>query len=123
MRPARCCAALQEVPHDLRGNCPVFERLFRGNDPEAMTQAWAVALADIPYAACARGVVKLAQTMKFPPSIAEICAAAKECMPAQVTQLDKLLAITCHEELGLDTPLYRQMQVESLPDSDIKKLR
>ena len=44
-------------------------------------------------------------------------------MPAQVTQLDKLLAITCHEELGLDTPLYRQMQVESLPDSDIKKLR
>ena len=57
------------------------------------------------------------------PKLLYLCAAAKECMPAQVTQLDKLLAITCHEELGLDTPLYRQMQVESLPDSDIKKLR
>ena len=113
----------EETARFLNGALNYWPTLFRGNDPEAMTQAWAVALADIPYAACARGVVKLAQTMKFPPSIAEICAAAKECMPPQVTQLDKLLAITCHEELGLDTPLYRQMQVESLPDSDIKKLR
>ena len=99
----------EETARFLNGALNYWPTLFRGNDPEAMTQAWAVALADIPYAACARGVVKLAQTMKFPPSIAEICAAAKECMPAQVTQLD--------------TPLYRQMQVESLPDSDIKKLR
>ena len=43
--------------------------LFRGNDPEAMTQAWAVAPAEIPYAACARGVVKLARPMKLPPRI------------------------------------------------------
>lgn len=113
----------EETARFLNGALNYWPTLFRGNDPEAMTQAWAVALADIPYAACARGVVKLAQTMKFPPSVAEVCAAAKEFMPAQITQMDRLLALTLHEEMGIDTPLYLQMQAESLPDSSTKKLR
>lgn len=58
----------EETARFLNGALNYWPTLFRGNDPEAMTQAWAVALAEIPYAACARGVVKLAQTMKFPPS-------------------------------------------------------
>ena len=53
----------EETARFLNGALNYWPTLFRGNDPEAMTQAWAVALADIPYAACARGVVKLAQTM------------------------------------------------------------
>ena len=116
----------EETARFLNGALNYWPTLFRGNDPEAMTQAWAVALSDIPYAACARGVVKLAQTMKFPPSIEDKADFEPKLGAGAVgpgAQLDKLLAITCHEELGLDTPLYRQMQVESLPDSDIKKLR
>lgn len=105
----------EETARFLNGALNYWPTLFRGNDPEAMTQAWAVALAEIPYAACARGVVKLAQTMKFPPSIAEICAAAKECMPAQVTQLDKLLAITCHEELGSTRPFTARCKLRACP--------
>ena len=48
----------EETARFLNGALNYWPTLFRGNDPEAMTQAWAVALADIPYAACARGVVK-----------------------------------------------------------------
>ena len=59
----------EETARFLNGAMNYWPTLFRGNDPEAMTQAWAVALADIPYAACARGVVKLAQTLKFPPNM------------------------------------------------------
>lgn len=72
----------EETARFLNGALNYWPTLFRGNDPEAMTQAWAVALADIPYAACARGVVKLAQTMKFPPSIAEISPAQKTWIAA-----------------------------------------
>ena len=50
--------------------------------------------------------------MRFPPSVQELAEAAKPYMERRQTW-DELFAYTCHDCLGWDTPLYKQMQAEN----------
>lgn len=87
-----------------------WPNLFRGNDAEVMVKAWAVALKDIPKSAAARGCAVLALKLKFPPSVAEVVEASQEFIPCKVQSFDVLFARSCHDCLGFDTQLYKQMQ-------------
>lgn len=87
-----------------------WPNLTRGTDPEAMVKAWALALPDLPLAAAERGVIDLAATLKWPPSLAEVREAARPYLPPSGPWAEKL-ALDAFECLGLETPLYRQMQL------------
>lgn len=54
-----------------------WPNLYRENDPDEMSDAWAVSLTDVPYDAAMAGAVALSRTMTWPPAVAEICEAAK----------------------------------------------
>lgn len=54
-----------------------WPNLYRENDPDEMSDAWAVSLTDVPYDAAMAGAVALSRTMKWPPTVAEIREAAK----------------------------------------------
>lgn len=100
----------EETAKLLDGMLNYWPNLFRGNDPESLVKAWAVALADVPRSAAARGCAVLAVKLKFPPSVAEVVEAAQEFMPRKIESFDTLFSRSCHDCLGVDTPLYRQMQ-------------
>lgn len=99
----------EETAKLLDGMLNYWPNLFRGNDPESMVKAWAVALANVPRSAAARGCAVLAIKLKFPPSVAEVVQAAQEFMPRNIDFFDIAFAKTCHEDLGFDTPVYRKM--------------
>lgn len=100
----------QETAELLDGMLYYWPNLLRGNDAESMAQAWAVALREIPLNAAKRGCAALAVKLKFPPSVAEVVEAAQEFMPRKIESFDTLFSRSCHDCLGVDTPLYRQMQ-------------
>lgn len=72
-------------------------------NPDEMSDAWAVSLADSLCAAMA-GAVALSRTMKWPPTVAEIREAAKPYIGFQPDLLNVRVAIDAHEELGLPLP-------------------
>ena len=88
-----------------------WPNLTRGTDPDAMVKAWALALPDMPLAAAERGVIDLAATLKWPPSVAEVREAARPYLAPCGAWAEKF-AWDAHECLGLETPLYRQMRLE-----------
>lgn len=100
----------QETAELLDGMLYYWPNLLRGNDAESMAQAWAVALREIPLNAAKRGCAALAVKLKFPPSVAEVVEAAQEFMPRKIESFDTLFSRSCHDCLGVDIPLYRQMQ-------------
>lgn len=81
-----------------------FRNLYRENDPDEMSDAWAVSLTDISYDAAMAGAVALSRTMKWPPTVAEICEAAKPYIGFQPDLLNVRVAIDAHEELNLPLP-------------------
>ena len=89
-----------------------WPNLTRGTDPDAMVKAWALALQDVPLRAAERGVVDLSRVLKWPPSVAEVREAARPYMLVR-DELAKMVARTCHDCLGMDVPLYRQIQLEA----------
>lgn len=99
----------EETAKLLDGMLNYWPNLFRGNDPESLVKAWAVALADVPRSAAARGCAVLAVKLKFPPSVAEVVQAAQEFMPRKIESFDTLFAKTCHDCLGFDPPVYGKM--------------
>lgn len=72
-----------------------------------MSDAWAVSLTDVPYDAAMAGAVALSRTMKWPPTVAEICEAAKPYIGFQPDLLNVRVAIDAHEELNLPLPPWR----------------
>lgn len=100
---------IEEAAALLDGMLNYWPNMLRGNDPEAMARAWAAALEDVPLKAAKKAAADLARTLKFPPSVYELAQAAGQYMaPSQ--KWDELFAYTCHDCLGWDTPLYRQLQ-------------
>lgn len=102
---------INEAADLLDGMLNYWPGMLRGNDPEKMAGAWADALADVPLNAAKKAAADLARTMRFPPSVQELAEAAKPYMERRQTW-DELFAYTCHDCLGWDTPLYKQMQAE-----------
>lgn len=100
----------EETAKLLDGMLNYWPNLFRGNDPESMVKAWAVALAEIPKSAAARGCAVLALKLKFPPSVAEVVNAAQEFMPKEIESFDVLFSRSCKECLGFETPVYMAIQ-------------
>ena len=81
-----------------------WPNLYRENDPDEMSDAWAVSLTDVPYDAAMAGAVALSRTMKWPPTVAEICEAAKPYIGFRPDLLNVRVAIEAHEELNLPLP-------------------
>ena len=77
-----------------------WPNLYRENDPDEMSDAWAVSLTDVTYDAAMAGAVALSRTMKWPPTVAEICEAAKPYIGFQPDLLNVRVAIDAHEELN-----------------------
>lgn len=81
-----------------------WPNLYRENDPDEMTDAWAVSLADIPYDAAMAGAVALSRTMKWPPTVAEICEAAKPYIGFQPDLINVRVAIDAYELMDMPLP-------------------
>lgn len=81
-----------------------WPNLYRENDPDEMSDAWAVSLTDVPYDAAMAGAVALSRTLRWPPTVAEICEAAKPYIGFQPDLLNVKVAIDAHEELNLPLP-------------------
>lgn len=81
-----------------------WPNLYRENDPDEMSDAWAVSLTDVPYDAAMAGAVALSRTMTWPPAVAEICEAAKPYIGFQPDLMNVRVAIDAYEELGLPLP-------------------
>lgn len=81
-----------------------WPNLYRENDPDEMSDAWAVSLTNVPYDAAMAGAVALSRTMTWPPAVAEICEAAKPYIGFQPDLLNVRVAIDAHEELNLPLP-------------------
>lgn len=100
----------EETAALLYGMLDYWPNLFRGGDPTSIVQSWSASLKDVQYAAAKKGCEELSKTAKFPPSVAEVMKAAEQFMPRKIESFDVLLSRTCHDCLGFDTPLYKQMQ-------------
>lgn len=87
-----------------------WRNIMRGSEPEEMTKAWASALKDVPFAAAKSAAAHLAETMTFPPTVAEIRKASAQFMPKKIESFEVLFSRTCHECLHFDTPLFQKMQ-------------
>lgn len=87
-----------------------WRNIMRGSEPEKMTKAWASTLKDVPFVAAKSAVAHLAETMTFPPTVAEIRKASAQFMPKKIESFDVLFARACHECLHFDTPLFQKMQ-------------
>lgn len=81
-----------------------WPNLYRENDPDEMSDAWAVSLTDIPHDAAMAGAVALSRTLRWPPTVAEIREAAKPYIGFQPDLMNVRVAIDAHEELGLPLP-------------------
>lgn len=102
---------IEEAAALLDGMLNYWPNILRGNDPEAMARAWAVALDDIPLRVAKMAAADLARTLKFPPTVYELAQAATQYMNPQ-QKWDELFSVSCHECLGWDTPLYQRMCAE-----------
>lgn len=100
----------EETAELLDGMLYYWPGLMRDNDVKNMTQAWAVALRDIPLNAAKRGCAVLAGKLKFLPKVADVVDAAQPFIPHQIESFDVLFARSCHDCLGFDTLIYKQMR-------------
>ena len=99
-----------------------WRNIMRGSEPEEMTRAWASALKDVPFLAAKSAAAHLAETMTFPPTVAEIRKASAQFMPKKIESFEVLFARTCHECLHLDTPLFQKMQRGEINSQEVLKL-
>lgn len=84
-----------------------WPNLYRENDPDEMTDAWAVSLAGIPYDAAMAGAADLSRRQRWPPTVAEICEAAQPYMQYKTGGYDKWdlkMAMDRYTELGIPLP-------------------
>lgn len=81
---------IEEAAVLLDGMLNYWPNILRGNDPEAMAKAWAVALDDIPLRAAKMAAANLARTLKFPPTVYELAQAATQYLNPQ-QKWDELL--------------------------------
>lgn len=78
-----------------------WPNLFRDNDPNEMTDAWAVSLAPVPYEAAMKAAVDLSRKCKWPPTVADICEAAR---PYIHTKFDVIGAIDRYRDFQIPLP-------------------
>ncbi len=102
---------IDEAAALLEGMLNYWPGMLRDNDPEKMASAWAYALSDVPLNAAKKAAADLSRTKAFPPSVKELAEAAQPYMVRR-QNWDEKWSIDCHECLGWDTPLYKQMQAE-----------
>ncbi len=106
----------------------LYPNAYSGKSDDAkrlMLRSWAEALQDVALQPCCDGVRQgVLEGQKFPPSSpAELLERAQAFLPVKIERWDVQFARSCHDCLGLDTPLYRQHQAWILPAANIEKLQ
>ena len=100
---------INEAAELLDGMLNYWPGMLRGNDPEEMAKAWAYSMADVPLNAAKKAAADLSREKDFPPSVKDLVTAAQPYMVRR-QRWDEKWARDCHECLGWDTPLYKQVQ-------------
>ena len=104
----------QETAGLLRLMARFWPSFRRDENPGLTVDAWAALLYDVPYEDAQAAAIRLARgSQKFYPAPEPRHVLEEARRQVQRDTWDRIRAQTLHDCLGLDVPLYRQMQLET----------
>lgn len=86
----------------------------RDDNPELTADAWAALLYDVPFEDARAAAIRLARSdRKFYPAPEPRHILEETRSQVRRDTWDRIWAQSCHDCLGWDVPLYRQMQIKA----------